>query len=72
MEGTLYQDLSLYPKWSLKHEQQPTAPQFTTHEVKIVSDRLLSNLLPDPYFVNYYHHQAVKDLSPLLKDIAFS
>lgn len=45
LEGTLYQDLSLYPKWSVKHEQQPTAPQFTTHE---------------------------KDLSPLLKAIAFS
>ncbi|HAY6986700.1 TPA: gamma-glutamyl-gamma-aminobutyrate hydrolase family protein, partial [Enterococcus faecium] len=72
LEGTLYQDLSLYPKWSVKHEQQPTAPQFTTHEVKIVSDSLLSNLLPDPYFVNSYHHQAVKDLSPLLKAIAFS
>lgn len=26
LEGTLYQDLSLYPKWSVKHEQQPTAP----------------------------------------------
>ncbi|MCZ4396234.1 gamma-glutamyl-gamma-aminobutyrate hydrolase family protein, partial [Enterococcus faecium] len=72
LEGTLYQDLSLYPKWSVKHEQQPTAPQFATHEVKIVSDSLLSDLLPDSYFVNSYHHQAVKDLSPLLKAIAFS
>ena len=33
---------------------------------------LLSDLLPDSYFVNSYHHQAVKDLSPLLKAIAFS
>ncbi len=47
-------------------------PQFATHEVKIVSDSLLSDLLPDSYFVNSYHHQAVKDLSPLLKAIAFS
>lgn len=24
--GTLYQDLSMYPQWSVKHGQQPTQP----------------------------------------------
>lgn len=70
--GSLYQDLTTYPKWSVKHEQHPTAPQFATHEVEILPDTLLHQLLPDTYLVNSYHHQALKELAPSLKASAFS
>lgn len=70
--GSLYQDLSLYSDWSVKHDQFPTAPQFATHEVTILSDTTLANLLPPSYFVNSYHHQAVKELAPILKATALS
>lgn len=70
--GSLYQDLTTYPKWSVKHEQHPTAPQFATHEVEILPDTLLHQLLPDTYLVNSYHHQALKELAPSLKATAFS
>ncbi|WP_270607291.1 gamma-glutamyl-gamma-aminobutyrate hydrolase family protein [Enterococcus thailandicus] len=70
--GTLYQDLSLYPNWAVKHEQQPTVPTFATHEVKVSANSLLGSLLPESYFVNSYHHQAIKDLAPSLKAIAIA
>ncbi|MGM9902983.1 hypothetical protein A5844_001738 [Enterococcus sp. 10A9_DIV0425] len=70
--GTLYQDLSLYPQWTIKHDQQPTPPQFTTHEINASPDTLLSPLVKESCYVNSYHHQAIKDLAPSLKAIAFS
>ena len=70
--GSLYQDLSLYSDWSVKHDQFPTEPQFSTHEITILSDTTLTKLLPDSYFVNSYHHQAIKELAPSLKATALS
>lgn len=70
--GSLYQDLSTYPNWTVKHEQQPTAPQFATHEVRIEPDTILSQLFSTSHFVNSYHHQALKDLAPSLKATAYS
>lgn len=70
--GSLYQDLSLYPKWTVKHDQQPTAPQFPTHEITISSDSLLHSFLPSSYFVNSYHHQGIKKLAPSLTAVAYS
>lgn len=70
--GNLYQDLSTYSDWTVKHEQQPTVPQFATHEVTIVPDTILSQLLPTTHFVNSYHHQALKILAPSLKATAYS
>lgn len=70
--GSLYQDLSLYSDWSVKHDQFPTEPQFATHEVTILTDATLNKFLPTSYFVNSYHHQAVKELAPDLKATALS
>lgn len=70
--GNLYQDLTLYPNWSVKHEQQPTPPQFATHEITVEPDSRLHEILPTSYFVNSYHHQAIRDLAPTLKATAYS
>lgn len=39
--GTLYQDLSMYPQWSVKHGQQPTQPIFATHRIDVEPDSQL-------------------------------
>ncbi|MGX7148743.1 gamma-glutamyl-gamma-aminobutyrate hydrolase family protein [Enterococcus ureasiticus] len=70
--GTLYQDLSLYPEWKVKHGQQPTQPQFATHDIQIETDSALYHLLGEKYRVNSYHHQAIHKLAPLLKVTARS
>ncbi|MBO0472835.1 hypothetical protein IGL98_001913 [Enterococcus sp. DIV0840] len=70
--GTLYQDLSLYPEWKVKHGQQPTQPQFATHGIQIETDSTLYHLLGEKYRVNSYHHQAINKLAPSLKVTARS
>lgn len=68
--GSLYQDLSHYPGWQVKHEQQPTPAQFATHKVTINPDSLLGGFLPDDYQVNSFHHQGVKELADAFTSIA--
>ncbi|MGX7243435.1 gamma-glutamyl-gamma-aminobutyrate hydrolase family protein [Enterococcus quebecensis] len=70
--GTLYQDLSLYPDWKVKHGQQPTQPQFATHGIQIEKASSLYPLLGEDYRVNSYHHQAINKLAAPLKIIAKS
>ncbi|WP_237580203.1 gamma-glutamyl-gamma-aminobutyrate hydrolase family protein [Candidatus Enterococcus huntleyi] len=70
--GSLYQDLSQYEQWSVKHEQQPTAPQFSTHRINVAPNSRISQLVPDNSYVNSYHHQAIKDVSPKLIATAWS
>lgn len=70
--GTLYQDLSQYDKWTVKHVQQPTAPWIPTHSVRMKENTRLSRLLEPEFMVNSYHHQAIKDLAPELEAIAWS
>ncbi|EOL44449.1 gamma-glutamyl-gamma-aminobutyrate hydrolase family protein [Enterococcus caccae] len=70
--GTLYQDLSLYPDWTVKHGQQPTQPQFATHGIKIEKDSALYQVFGESYRVNSYHHQAINTLAPSLKITARS
>ncbi|MBO0441737.1 gamma-glutamyl-gamma-aminobutyrate hydrolase family protein [Candidatus Enterococcus ikei] len=65
--GTLYQDLSLYPDWKVKHGQQPTQPQFATHNIQVEKDSSLYNLLGEQFKVNSYHHQAINKLAAPLK-----
>lgn len=64
--GTLYQDLSMYPEWAVKHGQQPTQPQFATHSIKTTSESRLSKIVGENFSVNSYHHQAIKTLAPEL------
>jgi putative glutamine amidotransferase len=61
--GTLYQDLSLYADWQIKHAQQPTKPQFATHDIFVEKDSLLYQLLGEKSQVNSYHHQAIHTLA---------
>ncbi|MDR0921677.1 MAG: gamma-glutamyl-gamma-aminobutyrate hydrolase family protein [Lactobacillales bacterium] len=70
--GTLYQDLSLYENYKVKHLQAPTKEIFTTHTVRIEKESTLGNFLPEIYQVNSYHHQAIKVLGSGLRPIAES
>lgn len=70
--GSLYQDLSLYSNWTVKHGQEPTQPQFATHDIHIEKNSLLYSLLGEQYRVNSYHHQAINRLAPTLKASAKS
>ncbi|MHC5215094.1 gamma-glutamyl-gamma-aminobutyrate hydrolase family protein [Enterococcus sp. LJL128] len=62
--GTLYQDLSQYSDWKVKHSQEPTAPEFPTHSITTEKGSILSRLLGEHYQVNSYHHQAIHTLAP--------
>ncbi|MEI5988647.1 hypothetical protein A5881_000134 [Enterococcus termitis] len=70
--GTLYQDLSLYSGWTVKHGQQPTQPQFATHGINIEKDSALYQVFGEDYRVNSYHHQAINKLASSLKITARS
>lgn len=60
--GSLYQDLSYADKELLKHVQG-TRPELETHEVDLVEDSILFNLLNEKKVrVNSFHHQVVKSL----------
>ena len=63
--GTLYQDLSMYPQWSVKHGQQPTQPIFATHRIDVEPDSQLSNIYGTTGQVNSYHHQALHTLEKI-------
>lgn len=66
--GTLYQDLSLSAS-TQKHWQLPTPQEIPTHSVRILKESSL-HFLPEHYFVNSFHHQAIKQLAPELTAIA--
>lgn len=70
--GTLYQDLSEYEDWKVKHVQVPTAPWIATHEVRLLEGTHLLDFLEERFMVNSYHHQAIKKLAPELKAIAWA
>ena len=70
--GTLYQDIPSQFSTATEHCQH--APyDVPVHEVEIVEDSALYKCLGvGKMSVNSYHHQAVKDLAPGLKAMAFS
>lgn len=70
--GSLYQDLSEYSGWQVKHEQAPTQPKFATHNITISEDALFASIFAQTCRVNSYHHQAVKDLGTNLAVVAHS
>lgn len=72
LKGTLYQDLSEYQDWGIKHVQQPTAPESPTHSIVTEKDSILQSILGEKKWVNTYHHQAIRDLSPELIATAYS
>lgn len=70
--GTLYQDLSQYSDWKVKHDMFPTLPDFGLHSITVNSDSTLAPLFGEQAQVNSYHHQAIKDLAENLMPIAWS
>lgn len=70
--GNLYQDLSLYSDWNVRHVQEPTLPKYPTHSISVEKDSLLGELVGESYRVNSYHHQAIKRLAASLKTSAIS
>ncbi|WP_409022318.1 gamma-glutamyl-gamma-aminobutyrate hydrolase family protein [Dellaglioa sp. P0083] len=70
--GTLYQDLSDYSNWQVKHLQDPTLPEYATHSVSIKTNNYLSDTYGSTLRVNTYHHQAINRLGDSLTAIATS
>lgn len=70
--GSLYQDLSYYANWQVKHVQIPTPSTFASHSVTVDQDSRLYQITGEQIIVNSYHHQAIKRLSPQLKVVAES
>lgn len=59
--GTLWQDLSYNPKFTIKHSQGHS-PELTTHSVKIAKDSILESLFKmNNLRVNSFHHQVIKE-----------
>ncbi|MDO4632694.1 MAG: gamma-glutamyl-gamma-aminobutyrate hydrolase family protein [Eubacteriales bacterium] len=70
--GNLYQDLPTESESMIDHHM--TAPyDRTAHTVKVLPDTLLADMIGSGiHEVNSYHHQAVKNLSPLAEVMAVS
>ena len=70
--GNLFQDLSLYTDWTVRHDQVGTPPTHASHSIQVTPDSLLHELVGETYQVNSYHHQGIKRLSKDLKVTARS
>lgn len=70
--GTLYQDLPTEHPSEIEHSMKPPYDQ-AAHMVRILPDTPLAALLQKPELgVNSYHHQAIKNLTPGLVEMARS
>ena len=70
--GSLYQDLPTQHKSEVEHHQTPPY-DIPVHKVKIVKDSPLYKCLNTELLeVNSYHHQAVREVAPVLKTMALS
>lgn len=68
--GTLYQDLKTQHPSGIEHVMTPPYDR-AVHYVSVLDDTPLSKIVNGTDIgVNSYHHQAVKELSPLLKPMA--
>lgn len=70
--GSLYQDLThSYPDLAVQHVQQ-TMYDNGAHTVTLDPDSRLAAIYGNTYVVNSYHHQAIKELAPPFKAVAWS
>lgn len=71
--GTLYQDIPTQHKdQSVKHAQSEPKEQ-GTHTISIVKDSELAKILGQTEaFVNTFHHQAIKDVAPGFRAVAYA
>jgi putative glutamine amidotransferase len=67
--GTLLQDLSEASNPCLKHSPDGQKSE-VLHQVKAASGSILENLLANEFWVNSYHHQAIRDVGAGLTVIA--
>jgi putative glutamine amidotransferase len=72
--GTLFQDIASQRPNSLHHPCYPKLPRdLEAHKVEIVPDSLLAKSLGCTLTaVNSLHHQAIRELAPRLKPVAFA
>ncbi len=72
--GSLYQDITALRPHSEKHDYFP--PQFErfrlSHKVEVEAGSRLHELMGPYGIVNSMHHQAVKDLAPSLRAVAWA
>lgn len=70
--GTLWQDMTKQnPKLYIQHMQK--APEnIPTHYIEIEKESRLHKVLGDGLYVNSYHKEGIKKLSPLLRETAHS
>ena len=59
--GTLWQDVSLRPEPTWRHQQKEMDSSSVSHKVLIEEGSLLSSLYGSELMTNSYHHQSVKD-----------
>lgn len=69
--GTLYQDLSEDSASFVQHSQR-AAGNIPTHHVNVNADAHLAQLVGTRPFVNSRHHEAIKQVAPGLKAVAFA
>ncbi|RDI95003.1 gamma-glutamyl-gamma-aminobutyrate hydrolase family protein [Meiothermus sp. QL-1] len=67
--GTLYQDLEAQGLKGVQHYQKSPPPALA-HTLQQVEQSPLSNLFPEGFRVNSYHHQGVKTLGRGLRPLA--
>ena len=69
--GTLYQDIYSQRDNCIQHRQQAPRP-YLAHSIKIEKNSRLAEILGTELRVNTFHHQAVKDIAPGLKVVAYA
>lgn len=70
--GSLYQDLPTEHQSSIEHHMRPPYNR-TAHTVTILPDSPLEKILNcSSLEVNSYHHQAIRELAPMLQPMAVS
>lgn len=70
--GTLYQDLYVQNNKSLLKHAQTAPGSFPTHHVTVKNESHLHELIGSRAYVNSRHHQAIKEISPVLSATAFA
>ena len=70
--GTLYQDLPSEFVSSVNHHMTPPYDR-TVHKITVLDGTKLADIIgPLEFNVNSYHHQAIKELSPMVDKMAIS
>ncbi len=71
--GSIYQDIGLQYRTAVRHSNPQSSKADIIHKVKLPEQTRLSELYGSGLKgVNSFHHQAVKDLAPVLKASAYS